>query len=176
MFSMIRWYATDFVGCSDFANKYMHNGKGYIVVNGIALNEFYKNTKQSEPIFEANVKVLGVVARIFPPKNPFYFIGIVRELSKIRQDFTLVWVGDGDTILLKNQILANGLEKYFNFLGRRTDVADLLQYVDVFLMPSLFEGLPIAVVEAQAQASGCECLLSDILLEWWMLENVLFCQ
>lgn len=87
------------------------------------------------------------------------FIGIVRELSRIRQDFTLVWIGDSNANLLLDQIKLNGLEKYFNFLGQRNDVADLLQYIDVFLMPSLFEGLPISAVEAQA--SGCECLLSD---------------
>ena len=159
MFSMIKWYATDFVGCSDLANNYMHNGKGDVVVNGIALNKFYRNIKQSSPLFEAKAKVLGVVARVSPPKNPFYFIGIVRELSRIRQDFTLVWIGDSNANLLLDQIKLNGLEKYFNFLGQRNDVADLLQYIDVFLMPSLFEGLPISAVEAQA--SGCECLLSD---------------
>ena len=87
MFSMIKWYATDFVGCSDLANNYMHNGKGDVVVNGIALNKFYRNIKQSSPLFEAKAKVLGLVARVSPPKNPFYFIGIVRELSRIRQDF-----------------------------------------------------------------------------------------
>ena len=95
--------------------------------------------------------VLGTVARLGHQKGHTYLIAaaprIVREFPNVR----FVFVGDGPLrSRLENQIRRLGLEAHFHFLGFRSDVNQLLHLFDVFVLPSLYEGLPNAVLEAMA--------------------------
>jgi glycosyltransferase involved in cell wall biosynthesis len=93
--------------------------------------------------------VVGTVARLDPQKAPQVLVRALAALN--RPDVYVVWVGGG-SLLPKVQDLVRrlDLQSRFRLLGERADVADLLPGFDVFAMPSLYEGLPCAVVEAMA--------------------------
>ena len=108
--------------------------------------------------------VLGHVGRFFPQKNHTFLIDIFAALHEIRPDSELWLVGGGElNDELKNQIRAKadelGLHDAVKFLGVRSDVHRIMQGMDAFVLPSLFEGLPVTMVEAQA--AGLPCTISD---------------
>lgn len=81
-------------------------------------------------------------------------------MLNIRKDINFSWVGDGELRkTIEERVKEEHLEKQIHFLGRRENIPELLQQNDFFLFPSLFEGLPITLIEAQA--SGLECFISD---------------
>lgn len=104
--------------------------------------------------------VVGTVGRIEAVKNPSGTAEIFRALCRKDSNARLLWVGDG---LLREEaeaLLAQaGLSDRVVFTGVRADVDRLMQAMDVFLLPSLFEGLPVVLVEAQA--AGLPCLCSE---------------
>ena len=104
--------------------------------------------------------VIGHVGRFFEPKNHSFLVDVFLEIYKKCDKAHLVLVGDGE--LRKNieeKIKALSLEEHVSFLGNRTDVAQLLSSFDVFLFPSLWEGLPLTLIEAQA--AELPCFVSD---------------
>ena len=108
--------------------------------------------------------VLGHVGRFFPQKNHTFLIDIFAALHEIRPDSELWLVGGGElNDELKNQIRAKadelGLHDAVRFLGVRSDVHRIMQGMDAFVLPSLFEGLPVTMVEAQT--AGLPCTISD---------------
>ena len=104
--------------------------------------------------------VIGHVGRFNPQKNHSFLLEIFSALLKKEPSAVLLLVGGGEDlpkIQAKAQTL--GIAENIRFLGVRSDVADLMQAMDVFVFPSLYEGLPVTMVEAQA--SGLPCLISD---------------
>jgi glycosyltransferase involved in cell wall biosynthesis len=92
-------------------------------------------------------KVIGTVARLDAQKSPGDLVRAIASLG--RTDVVVVWLGDGELRGQTERLIETmGLRDRFRLLGHRTDVADLLPGLDVFAMPSLYEGLPCAVVEA----------------------------
>ena len=106
--------------------------------------------------------VLGHVGRFNPQKNHPFLIDVFHEVHRQRSDAVLLLVGDDsgeDGGKIHDKVERLGLKDCVKFLGVRSDVADLLQAMDVFLFPSLFEGLSVASVEAQA--AGLPVIISD---------------
>lgn len=105
--------------------------------------------------------VLSTVGRLIPAKNHAFLLEVFREFSKRRPDSFLVIVGDGALRRdLEQQAIALGLKDMVLFTGNRSDVPSfLLSVPDIFLQPSLFEGLPLTLLEAQA--AGLPCLASS---------------
>ncbi len=163
MKKLILLNATTLLGCSDKANDYLYNKKAknaQVIFNGIELQSFINNKdKKAENIKNANINLV-TVGRISAQKNPMFMIDIIKSLSSLRQDFVFNWVGAGEMEeQVKAYIREQGVADYINMTGVRTDVADILHSSDYFLLPSLFEGLPLVLVEAQA--AGLECFVSD---------------
>ena len=104
--------------------------------------------------------VVGHVGRFNYPKNHKFIVDVFDEVQKMEPDSVLMLVGDGDLRgEIEDKVKALGLVDKVKFMGVRSDVNELMQAMDVFLFPSLYEGLPVTMVEAQA--SGLKCIISD---------------
>lgn len=138
-------------------------GKSFDVINnGIDLKKFQYNEDVRSSFRRkydlCNNYVVGHVGRFSEQKNHKKLIAIFEKLCKIRPDAKLVLIGDGE---LKSEIEDIVHKKNLNvlFVGVSDEVECWLQAMDVMVLPSLFEGLPLGIVEAQA--SGLPCILSD---------------
>ncbi len=158
-------YATDLFACGKEAGDWMFKGKEYqIVTNAISAKNYTYSIPTKNKIRDelkmANEYVVGLVARFSLQKNHDFLLDIFNEIVKINSNSKLLLVGDGD---LRQQIEEKINNLYLQdkviLTGVRSDVSDLLQAMDVFVMPSLYEGLPLSIVEAQA--SGLPCFISD---------------
>lgn len=145
-------------------SQYGAKGKFTVIKNGILAEKYRWNPETRECLRQKmgieDSLVIGNVARFEEQKNHKFLIEIFYELQKIRPDAKLMLVGRGT---LENEIRAQvrslHLEDKVIFMGLRSDVYDLLQAMDIFLLPSHFEGLPVSMIEAQA--SGIVCVVSD---------------
>lgn len=163
-------YANHFWSCSRLASKWLYedeiiNGDKFKVINNaIDIEKFDYNEDIREKYREdMNLKdkfVLMNVGRFNIQKNHHFLIDVFNEVRKEINEAKLLLVGVGELEdEIKDKVSKLGLNDYVEFLGTRNDVNNLMQASDVFLMPSLFEGLPVSAVEAQA--SGIRCILSD---------------
>lgn len=161
--------ATDFYACSDLAADWFY-GTGALrkqavlmanVINSAAFvyNETVRQEYRRKYGWE-NKTVLGHVGRIHYSKNHTYLIDVFRAYAQTDANAVLVLVGDGDLRpSIEEKVKALGLEHRVCFMGDRSDVVELLQAFDLFLLPSHYEGFPVTMVEAQA--AGLHCLSSD---------------
>lgn len=163
-------YADYLLACSDDAGKWLFGEKATtggnyrIFRNAIDVNTFSYDENARKKIreeFGLNESfVVGTVGRITTPKNPYGIIRIVQGICEQMPTAHFLWVGTGDLepevrVLVESSEIKNKV----TFAGSRADVPELLSAMDVFLFPSLWEGLGIAVLEAQA--SGLPCMVSD---------------
>ncbi len=118
--------------------------------------------------------VIGHVGKIYEPKNHMFLLKIFSELRKIRDDACLILVGGGPMEAeIKEECRRLGIEDDVIFAGMRLDVENFLQAMDVFVFPSLWEGMPLALLEAQA--SGLRCIVSsEVAEEAKCLESFVF--
>ena len=166
--SVMRDNPTNYFACSKNAGKWLFRNKDTedikVLNNAVNVEEFLFNKETRQKIRqELNVRdelVIGHIGRFNKQKNHDFLIDIFKSVVEKRPDSVLVMVGEGD---LKPQIEKKvsdlGLSSNVRFLGVRSDIADLMQGMDLFLFPSLFEGLPVVLVEAQA--AGLKCVVSD---------------
>ena len=108
--------------------------------------------------------VIGHVGRFFAQKNHPFLIDIFKSIYDKDPNTVLLLVGGGeldDALMnqMKEKVKDLGLKDSVHFLGVREDVVDILQAFDLFLLPSLYEGLPVTMIEAQA--AGLPCVISD---------------
>lgn len=106
--------------------------------------------------------VVGHVGRFDRQKNHDFIIDIFEEIHKKNPNAILLLIGNDSTDegeIIHRKVDRMGLSLWIRFLGSRSDVRDILQAMDVFILPSLFEGLSVASIEAQA--SGLPVLISD---------------
>ncbi len=159
-------YANQLFACSKEAGEWMFGGREFTVLNNaidparyIWDPETAKAVREEQNIPQ-DALVVGHVGRFAAPKNHGFILDVFSELVKRQGKSVLMLVGDGE---LRGEIAekANrlGLKDRVVFTGVRSDVPRLLQAMDVFLFPSVYEGLPVSVIEAQA--AGLPCLISD---------------
>lgn len=159
-------YATDFFACSKSAGEWMFGGHSFrILFNAIDIEKFRYSTIVAERVrrelkFTKDDFVIGHVGRFNPPKNHSFLVDIFAECVKRNKNVKLLLVGDGDGKKnIQDKVKAMEIQDKVIFAGVRTDVNELLQAMDVFVFPSLYEGLGISVIEAQA--AGLHCVISD---------------
>ena len=157
----IQKYATHFWACTSLAADFFYNDKIKAsqsfceVKNAIDLSLFSFNSEarrelRQELNLETNL-VFGNVGRLHFQKNQSFLLDVFNEICKKREDARLLLIGGGeDEKALKEKTNKLGLSDKVLFLGVRSDVPKLLSALDVFLLPSKFEGLGIALIEAQA--------------------------
>jgi glycosyltransferase involved in cell wall biosynthesis len=119
----------------------------------------YNEEKRNKIRNEFNVTeklVIGNIGRFVEQKNHSFLIDVFYEVLKKNEDSALMLVGTGELEdFLKDKIRKLKIEDKVIFTGFRNDIPDLLQAMDVFLFPSLFEGLGIVLIEAQAASLKC---------------------
>lgn len=155
---LLKIFTTHRYGCGQMACKNLWgNVKNSIVMtNAIDVSKFqYRKEvadfKRDELGLNNIAHVCGTIGRFQKQKNPFFIIDIIEMLSKIRSDFVFLWVGAGELQAeVKKKAEEKEIDKHILFLGQRNDVSQLLSILDVFILPSLYEGLPIVGVESQA--------------------------
>lgn len=109
-------------------------------------------------------RVVISVGRTAVEKNPFFAIDVVIAAHQRNELIEYWWVGSGPLDRqLADYIADHHAESYIRLLGSRNDVADLYQAADIFFLPSLFEGLPLTGIEAQAM--GLPCVVSDTITQ-----------
>lgn len=175
--SLIPSYANKLFACGKDAGEWMFPNKKFITVrNAIDLSEYvynpaYGQAKKVELGIE-NRYVIGHVGSFSTPKNHDFLIDAFRHIVIEKPESLLMLVGAGGLeAKIREKIKLLGLEDFVVFLGQRTDVPEFLQAMDLFMFPSLYEGVPTALIEAQA--SGLPCIVSDrISSEVCMASNI----
>lgn len=182
-------FATKYFACSKYAarwlfgNRVVDKGEVFVLNNAIAIGEFAfqqcLRDDQRKILKVGDKFVVGHVGRFSPPKNHFFLIEVFNALCKMKKNSVLLLVGgmgsagEGIEKKLHKRINALGLQEKVYFLGTREHVGTLYQAMDVFLLPSLYEGLGIACIEAQC--AGLPCIVSDrVPKEIRIQENVIF--
>lgn len=180
MFKFAKYNANNYYACSTEAGNYLFgkNRKFEFIPNAIELEKFAYSEKTREEVrkkLKINDKiVIGHVGRFNLQKNHEFIIDIFKAISEKNKKCVLLLIGIGELQeKIKQKICDYKLEDKIYMLGLRKDVAELYQAMDIFLMPSLFEGLPLTGVEAQA--SKLKCIFSDtITREVKITDNIEF--
>ena len=159
-------YANEFAACSIMAGEYLFKKKQFhLIYNAMDIDYIQKNIFSNS--IDANFltishtkKVIGFVGRLVKQKNPLFIVKIAHELSLIYKNFIILIIGTGQLEHeMINEINKNHLNQYFYFLGEVEDATPYYHYMDCFILPSIFEGLPLVAIEAQL--SGLPCLISE---------------
>lgn len=178
-------FATNYMCCSELAGRWLFGDKEYdkgtvyLLNNAIDSDKFIYNekvrkSKRKELDIKDDILIIGHIGRFVEQKNHKFLIDIFNEIHKLEQNSMLLMAGKGPlTEKIKEMVDELGLNNSVKFLGQRNDTSELYQAFDVFLLPSLYEGLPVVGVEAQA--SGLLCYLSnDMTKETKILESTVF--
>lgn len=157
---------TDRLACGVDAGKHLYGKREFMVMHNAIETESFVFSNDIRGLKRRDLGVynddllIGHVGRFNPQKNHKFLIHILANAIEHNKKIKAVFVGEGS---LKDEIIKLaydlGIADHISFLGSRSDVNELLQAFDVFLMPSLYEGLPVSVIEAQA--AGLPCVLSD---------------
>ena len=155
-------YATDYFACSEVAGRYLFGNKTFnrgevkIIHNAINIDKFkFDEVARKKLRKELGIKdstiVIGHVGRFVQQKNHTFLVDVFKEYHKKNPDSKLLLVGSGpleDEI--KKKVERLGLKDSVLFLGQRDDINKLYSVMDIFCLPSLYEGLPVVGVESQA--------------------------
>jgi glycosyltransferase EpsF len=165
-----RVYPTHFAACSLYAGEWLFGKKA--CADGLVF--LMRNTTETDIFkYDPDVRskmrsalgidgkfVVGHVGRFMYQKNHDFLIDLFAEVRANREDAILLLVGDGELqSMIEKKVFDKGLSESVIFLGSRTDVCDIMNAMDVFVLPSHYEGLSVVAVEAQS--AGLPCVLSD---------------
>ena len=164
----LRFQADYYMACSNEAGEWLfgkrvcRSERFRVINNAIDVDDYTFCNKKRKVIrdeFGLNDEfVLGYLARVTEPKNPLFVIDVMSELLKIIPDAKLLFVGDGELLsAVKERVSKFGINESVIFTGARTDVSCLLAAMDCYILPSIWEGLGISLVEAQATGLPCIC-------------------
>lgn len=164
-------FANKYLACSELAGEWMYGkkkmkeGKVKVLNNAINVDNFAYNPKLRKKLrqdlnIDKDTLVIGHVGRFMYQKNHDFLIDIFKEIHKQRNNSLLLLIGDGSLrATIEAKVQNYSLQDCVKFLGLRKDVKDLYNVMDVFVLPSWYEGLPVVSVEAQA--NGLPCFVSD---------------
>lgn len=166
----LRYQADYFFGCSKeagqwlFGEKIVKNGNYHILKNAIDIKKYYlksdiRVTYRKELNANDDTVVFVNIGRMHESKNHIFLLEVYKEIRKLIANSILVLVGEGELKgVIEKKIIDLDIRNSVRMLGARKDVPNLLQAADCFLFPSIWEGLPVTVVEAQA--AGLPCFVS----------------
>lgn len=175
---IVKWFGKKLIGknsnlmlgCSSDAIFYLSglapdNQKRILMKNAIDIKNFKFNEEKRSLLRKSlgishDAFVIGNVARFEDQKNHLFLIDVFKDILKVKANSVLVLIGTGSLFpKIQKKVQELNIEANVKFLGVRNDVPSLLNAIDVFFMPSLYEGLGIVLIEAQA--NGLPCVASD---------------
>ena len=151
--------------CGKKAGYWLYRNREFVEINNcIDLHKYRYNSdvrmRYRKKIDAKNKLVIGHVGNFVEQKNHVFLIECFSELLKYNRNCLLLLIGDGILIeSIKNKVNDLGIGKSVIFVGKTVEVESYLQAMDIFVLPSLHEGLPIVVIEAQA--NGLPCIVAD---------------
>ena len=166
-----RVFATDYFACGERAGRWMYKnrlfdaGKVQIMPNAIPVEAFAFDPRARELLraeigIGPDTVVVGHVGRFTYAKNHAFLLDVFRSFHEEMSDSILLLVGEGELEFeIKDRIQCLQLEDCTRLLGVRKDVNKLYSAIDVFCLPSFYEGFPVVLVEAHA--NGLPCVISD---------------
>ena len=162
MDSFILRFFNKVIGVSDEIVKEMRQygiRKAISIPNGVDIDRFTITPKSFELFHKFRLNpdslVIGMVSSLTPEKGHKFAVNALKDIIKYFPETKLLIVGDGNQkISLQNQVAQLGLEKVVIFTGRQSNISEIYSIIDIFLLPSLKEGLPMALLEAMASGKA----------------------
>lgn len=158
-------YSTSYFACSDLAGKYLF-GKNYKIINNavdiqkFAFNDYLRSTVRNQYSIPKDAFVVGHIGRMCPQKNQAFLLDIFAEIIKKDKNSFLFLIGDGeDRQYLFDKAKKLGIYKNVLFTGSVNEPYKFYSAMDVFVLPSVYEGLPVVGVEAQC--NGLPMVVSE---------------
>lgn len=170
---MQRWilrYGTDFCACSTLAGRFLygekktHEDNYHLIFNSVDTAKFldnYDKKESGEFCDDGWINVIQV-GRFSAIKNQLFTAQIAQELKARGRNIRILCIGNNGNeyeTLVRKAIAENGLEEHMLLLGVRKDVDVLARKASAFLLPSLYEGMPLVMIEAQS--AGLPCVTAD---------------
>ena len=159
-------YATERWACSDAAGKWLFGSYPYQVIpNAIDLDKFAFSPEKRDALrsrfgISGDEIVLGHVGRFHAQKNHAFLVDLLAELTRNGGRYRMLLVGSGDMMeSIQDMAIVRGVRDRIIFAGGVKEPEDYYNAMDLFLLPSLFEGYPLVLPEAEA--NGLRCLVSD---------------
>lgn len=153
-------------GVNAFDIKDIDNSEVNLLKNAIDINNFINvdrstvNKLKHQLDINDETKIIGHIGRFSEQKNHKFIIQLAKELKRNNRDFVILLIGTGPLVNeIKRLIRENNLSSNVKILGVREDIDILMNLFDVFILPSLYEGLPLVSIEAQA--AGNRCIVSN---------------
>lgn len=167
---LIQWNATDFIACSSLAGRFLYGEKitkrdnYHLVYNSVDTSRFIENYDKTETgeFCDDGWENVIQVGRFTPVKNQLFTAEVVRELKRRGRNIRVLCAGNTGGEYderVKERIKEYGIEEEMILLGVRKDIDVLMRKSSAFLLPSLYEGMPLVLIEAQA--SGLPCVTAD---------------
>lgn len=155
---------SELAGIAVFGKKAWDQGKVHVVPNAIEVEKYrYNPQKREEMRAQLGISgrlVIGHVGRFGPMKNHSFLLDVFACILKKRPDAVLLLLGEGSGMEeIKQKAVSLGIEEQVLFLGKKANAEDYYQAMDYLVFPSLYEGMPGTVLEAQA--AGLDCLIAD---------------
>lgn len=164
-------FATDYFACGETAGRWMYGnrcfgqGKVTVMPNAIDTKKFAFDPEARKQLRDElgipqDAFVIGHVGRFMYQKNHSFLVDIFAEVLKKKPEAVLLLVGEGELMeIIREKVRARGISNSVLFTGARKDVNRLYSVMDVFCLPSFYEGMP--VVAWEAQANGLPCVFSN---------------
>ncbi len=166
---LIHVFASEKIACSMEAGKYVFkNDNFYLLKNAIDETEFYPADEELQKKVDdfkkknnlENKLIIGHIGRLSIQKNHKFILKIAEDLKKNDHNFMFILIGSGPLESeVKELINAKDLNSHIMFLGTQTDINFWINTMDIFIFPSLYEGLGVVLIEAQA--TGTPCIVSN---------------
>ncbi len=164
---LANYYSDHRLSCGGMAGDFCFGKQKYqLLQNGIDYKKFQEvsdeavNSVKCELGLEMTCFIIGHIGHFSKPKNHPYIVTMIEKYHHIYSDAKFVLVGDGpDKSIIEKEINDRGLNDFVIFTGVRQDIPVIMKMFDLFILPSLHEGLPVVSIEAQV--AGIECLLSN---------------
>jgi len=173
-------FATHRFACSELAGNWLFGAEcEFNIANNAILVDKFNFNSEKRVRYRDELKIgtsiaIGHIGRFDYQKNHSFLIDVFFEIMKESNKYKLLLVGEG---YLKKDILEKAeslnLKDHIIFLGERRDISELISAFDIFVLPSLFEGLPVVGVEAQANGLAC-VFSSNVSKEIALADNVVF--